>query len=181
MTKNEEWRDVVGYEGYYQVSDLGRVKRVGKGVGAVAGRILKYHRTRKGYLTVGLYDGNNHKTTKRIHRLVARAFIGPPPEDKPEVRHLDGHSDNNVVNNLMWGTNQDNKLDLIRHGHSLAPRQPLAGEKHPMSKLTEKQIQAIRDLLPHYSQTSIAKTFGVSQPLISAIKRGILWRQREKK
>jgi len=110
----ERWLPVVYNESCYQVSDCGRVKRMDKYGGAVVERILKPWQASKGYLMVTLYDGHNHKTNKRIHHLVARAFIGPPPDGKVEIRHLDGNPSNNNVKNLAWGT----KTSAIKCGKS---------------------------------------------------------------
>lgn len=177
----EEWRDVVGYEGYYQVSNCGRIRRIKKSSGAIEGRILKPYRTPKGYLTVSLYHGHNYKITNKIHRLVATAFIGPPTRDKREIRHLDGNPDNNVVCNLAWGTNKDNKMDIIRHGRSLAPKNPSRGEKHGRAKLTEEQVWIILDMLPDHTQIQIAQMFGVKQAAISAIKTGKNWKHMQRR
>lgn len=103
---NEIWKDIEGYEGLYQVSNLGRVKRV------KTGRILKGCKDRYGYgyLLVSLYK-NGSQSTKRIHRLVAQAFI-PNPENKPEVNHIDENKTNNMISNLEWSTSKEN----INHG-----------------------------------------------------------------
>lgn len=105
----EIWKDVVGYEGKYQVSNLGRVKslnynRTGKE------QILKTQTNRYGYLYVCL--GSNHNKV-RIHRLVAEAFI-PNPYNLPEVNHKDLNRANNVVDNLEWATREYN----IDYSHS---------------------------------------------------------------
>jgi len=172
----ETWKPVVGYEGIYEVSDCGRVRRIGRYGGAVVGRILRPWKTSKGYLMVSMYDGFNHKVNKRIHRLVARAFIGPPPVGKPEIRHLDGNPHNNHVGNLAWGDNLDNKADIVRHGRSVCPKNPASGEEHGCSKLTARDVTEIRKLLKTHTQVSIARKFNVVQSTISAIKRRKLWK-----
>lgn len=88
----ELWKDIKEYEGIYQVSNLGRVKRV------ETDRVLKGSKNKKGYLRVDLYK-NGSQSNKRIHRLVAQAFI-PNPENKSQVNHIDENKTNNVISNL---------------------------------------------------------------------------------
>lgn len=89
----EEWKDIEGYEGLYQVSNYGRVKNVR------TNQILKIAHNQKGYQHVCLI--NNGKHTKKIHRLVAQAFI-PNPNDFLQINHKDKNKDNNIHTNLEW-------------------------------------------------------------------------------
>lgn len=122
----EEWKDVVGYEGYYQVSNYGRVKSIqrsvwnGKGYFINNGKILKQAKNKKGYPIVYLSKNAKQKTIT-VHRLVALAFI-PNSFKKPQVNHIDGNKENNYVENLEWCTNQENQEHAVKHGlndHSL--------------------------------------------------------------
>ena len=97
---NEIWKDIKDYEGIYQVSNIGRVKRVD------TDRILKGCKNRGGYLRVRL-SKNNLASNKRIHRLVAQAFI-PNTENKSQVNHIDEDKTNNRVDNLEWSTAKEN-------------------------------------------------------------------------
>ena len=103
----EIWKDIEGYEGLYQVSNLGNVKRLRHGdYKCVQGyrvfperlKILSFDK--KGYLQVGL-SKNNKQTMRRVHRLVAEAFI-PNPNEYPMINHKDENKANNNVNNLEW-------------------------------------------------------------------------------
>lgn len=127
-TEPESWAPVVGYEGFYEVSNLGRVRSVEKRVRTARGTRLRPSVVRKlsanprGYLTVNLSRGEAGSRTQHVHTLVLSAFVGPRPEGM-EARHLDGNPANNSIANLAWGTHSENNLDRVRHGtHHLASR-----------------------------------------------------------
>lgn len=111
----ETWRDIVGYEGLYQVSDFGRVKSLGRTVNRnhknpklfIKGRILKPGQDKKGYLRVVL-SKEGEKKGMQVHRLVAKAFILNPLK-LPFVNHKDENPQNNKVCNLEWCTNKYNQ------------------------------------------------------------------------
>lgn len=128
-TMAEEWRDIIGFEGFYQVSNLGRVKRIKSGSGTQPERILR-PRINRGYYRVNL-SKNNHPFDKRIHRLVAEAFI-PNPENKPEVDHIDGNVQNNNVDNLRWVTPKEN-MQNEKTKDVLCHRKKRYGEKNHSS------------------------------------------------
>lgn len=116
----EAWMPIEGYEGLYEISSYGRVRSVerlvprAKGMYPVHARILRPSRDRKGYQFVNLWKGNVAKNRK-IHRLVARAFV---PGYAPGLwaLHSDGDNQNNVPSNLRWGDSTDNTLDMVKHG-----------------------------------------------------------------
>lgn len=98
----EEWRPIAGFEGIYEVSSEGRVRRVKEG----ANKILKPYSNKKGYLGVDLHDCGRRLSAK-IHRLVAAAFI-PNPMGYLEINHKDENKANNAAKNLEWCTRQYN-------------------------------------------------------------------------
>ena len=103
MTESEVWKDVVGYVGLYKVSDRGNVysvERVGLHGRKIGGRIMKPIPNTGSYLRVSLCK-NGIKKNKRVHRLVAEAFI-PNPKKLPEVNHRDEIKANNELSNLEW-------------------------------------------------------------------------------
>lgn len=108
----ETWKNIKGYEGLYQVSNMGRVKslerKVTKGDGerTVKERILKPCMDRGGYLLVVLYAGGKRKTLK-VHRLVCEAFHDNP-DSKPDVNHINEDKTDNRACNLEWSTRREN-------------------------------------------------------------------------
>lgn len=101
MPQNEEWREIPGWGGRYQVSNLGRVKSIYRNGKS---RVLSPNvNCRRGYLSVNLYD-NAREKRYYVHRLVATAFI-PNPERFPQVNHKDENKANNNVANLEWCSN----------------------------------------------------------------------------
>ena len=118
----EIWKDIKGYEGYYQVSSLGNIKRVNgsikcNGVHGIYNKIVSERllvpvkTSNKWYLSVNLSKDNNKKIHD-IHRLVAEAFIANPNK-YPVVMHIDNNGYNNCVDNLMWGTYKMNNIQPV--------------------------------------------------------------------
>ena len=111
--KNEEWRDVVGYEGLYQVSNQGRVKSLERKdcLGrTVKGRILKPGMVGSGYLMISLCTGGKQKMFS-VHRLVCQAFH-ENPDNKSDVNHINEDKTDNRACNLEWSTRKEN----LNHG-----------------------------------------------------------------
>lgn len=115
--EGEEWRPVVGWEGFYDVSSLGRVRSLPRRLidgRRIKGRVLRQHLAARGYRHVTLSaDGRNRPVA--VHILVATAFAGAPKPGQ-EVRHLDDHRLNNVASNLVWGTRAENIRDRRTNG-----------------------------------------------------------------
>lgn len=166
----EVWKDIPGYEGCYQASNLGRVKslprvverieRSGRAVAQpVRERILKPTINKRGYKSVVLRSGGR-SVTHEVHTLVALAFLGPHPGAGTQVRHMDGNRLNCKAANLCYGTRSENQLDLYRY----------RGWHH---RLTEDDAREIRKRLGAGERgRDLAKEYGVCERNISAIKTG---------
>lgn len=112
----EIWKDITGYEGIYQVSNLGRIKRIGNYSNQYttwkSEKILKPKTHTNGYKTI-ILSKNNQKETFYIHRLVAKTFI-PNPNNLPEINHKDGDKTKNYADNLEWCTRRENNIHMYK-------------------------------------------------------------------
>lgn len=160
----EQWKDVLGYEGLYLISDAGRVRSLPRK--STRGGLLKLQVYKSGYEYVDLYKNGKNKKL-RVHRLVLEAFVGACPEGM-QCRHWDGNTRQNRLDNLKWGTQSRNCHDKIRHGTDNR------GERHPLAKLSDDDVSRIRAMAG--TQQEIADLFGVTQPLISKIQLKRIWR-----
>lgn len=170
----EVWKDICGYEGYYQVSNLGRVRsvdrkdRTGRSLQSI---IRSQSYDKYGYAILGLYKNGKMKT-KKVHRLVAKAFVDNP-NGFPEVNHKDENKKNNNANNLEWCTTKYN----LTYGHRL---DAVRGTNSNTVKLTEDQVREIRKIYikndPVYGQSALGKRYGVSHTNIGDIVKNKSWK-----
>lgn len=169
---NEIWKDVVGLEGCYQVSSLGRVRscdRVTSHGHKRKGGLLRVHLGR-GYLRVPLCNLGKEFTVS-VHKLVAEAFLGDRP-DGWQINHIDGNKANNCFLNLEYVTPQENMDHAVANGLL----NPCRGELSGQSVLTSSEVLQIRKLLlQKLTSASIARSFGVSRTTIDNIKHGKVW------
>ncbi len=167
---DEEWLPIVGHEGWYEVSNFGRIKRVTPGGSSYVGRLLKPSKHRDGYIKVLLSQDGVERHYQR-HCLVARAFIGPRP-DGMQINHKNGDKTCNHVDNLEYVTPGENLKHAFRIG-----LMDERGEKNPGSKLTETDIREIRLLLAAgvLTQKEIGDIYGVVGSNISQINTGKTW------
>jgi DNA-binding transcriptional regulator YiaG len=176
----ENWKPVVGFEGQYEVSDLGRVRSVDRvisymkrdGRGGVhtvkqrcRGRVLRPGRQKSGHLHVQL----GRKRTARVHTLVLEAFVSLAP-DGLEGCHGDGRPSNNRLTNLRWDTHIANLADQERHGTKLL------GLKNHMTRLTAESAAAIKRKKGNLSQARLAVLYGIGKTTVQAIHDGRTWR-----
>lgn len=162
---NEEiWKPVVGFEGLYDVSNLGYVRTL-----LVSNKVpvVPYTLSRiindAGYPVVSLYrNGKLHR--RLIHRLVLQSFVGTCPAGK-ECAHLGGCRTNAKLDNLKWKYPKENCADRLLHGTHLV------GAASPLAKLTKEQVIEVRELSNSKPQHIIAKLFGVHQVTISRVIR----------
>jgi len=169
----EEWKDIKGYEGYYQVSSFGRVKSLAKtwSVGIKLDTILKSGWDKQGYRKVAFCVDKVKKITT-VHRLVAAHFC-ENPNNYGIVNHLDSKTNNNRSTNLEWTTYSGNAV----HGFEFGFRKGRKGLSHHNTKITEQQVREIKEMwgLKKASQGQIAKQFGVGQMQVSRIVRNKQW------
>jgi hypothetical protein len=174
----EQWRSVVGYEGLYEVSNLGRVRGVARRVWNKGGRAPHWQRVQGGVKTPWLggpyplirlcKDGI--KFTVPIYRLVAEAFLGSPPSAQYEVCHREGVIAGENVGNLYWGTRKENMADAVRHGSTRRAALKI-------SKLSLADVAYIRAQRNGGMKLKLlAKQFNISIPNVSMIARGVTWK-----
>lgn len=166
-----EYKDVVGYEGLYTVSNTGLVFSSPKGTSNPRGKHMSISNDHNGYPRVVLRK-NGKKYNHSVHRLVAETWI-PNTDCLPQVNHINGDKNDNRVENLEWCTASYNS----HHREKLGLRRKLIGEEHPNSKLTKESVQRIRESLSKgRNQNELASIFGVSQTTISHINSNLIWR-----
>lgn len=167
----EEWRGVLGYEGLYEASSLGRVRRIAPQ--RYAG-IRKVYVTRDGYHMISLSkDGQRHRF--QVGEIVCLAFHGNRPTPKHQCAHWNGDSSHNEPGNLRWATPKENCADRQRHGRTYR------GRDHVSSKLTEADVGNIRMRYQPGLGQKLAEEFNISRRQVSHIVRRLSWAHLDKK
>lgn len=175
--EGEAWRDVVGYEGIYQVSNLGRVKSLDRRnhrKHAYKGKIKKLTDL-KGYKAVRLCKTGSQNTSL-VHRLVAACFI-PNAKNLPDINHKNCIKSDNRVENLEWISEKDNTKHAILNGRM----NHLFGENNSLSKLTIRDVNEIRGLYltGKYTHQEISKIYGVKKSVIGKVVNNTNWYNEE--
>jgi len=175
---SEVWKPVPGFEDCYSVSTLGRVRSEARIVNKVTGPAKLKEKIRKpvlgsdGYYRIMLRRDNKNYGFL-LHRLILLTFKGPHPR-KWEGCHLDGNSQNNLLDNLCWAQHSENEKHKIKKGTSNR------GSNHYLAKLTERDVYEIKSLLSKkFSQQQVANKFNVDRRLVNQIATGKTWKHVE--
>ena len=172
----ERWKDAAGYEGLYQISDLGRLKALpariwfGNRWYQKSVRILKCSTCNKfGHLFSKLIK-NGERKSFLIHRLVLENFVGPCPEGL-ETRHHNGDAQDNRLENLCWGTPLENACDRKVHGTNNE------GERNGRAKLTNESVAQMKKeyAAGQFSQARLARRYDIHPSVVSTIVHGKRW------
>jgi|SRR5690606_20633361 len=162
----EIWKDIIGFEDDYEISNLGSLRSKDRYVKHYKGGLRLYKGSTKnirvnryGYCRCNLKkDGVRYDFV--IHRLVAEAFL-PNPENKPQVNHKDGNKENNRLENLEWSTASENIVHAVK-------------SRLINTKLTDKEAKEVYN--SDLSYRKLAKFFGVSNSIVYRIKNNIAYK-----
>jgi hypothetical protein len=153
----------------YEVSDHGRVRRAAPGPGTMPGKILNPSPDHHGYPSVWLME-RGKRIPRKVHKLVADAFLGPKPSPLHEVAHWDNDRSNPRLSNLRWATKKENHADKLRHGTSNR------GERHGLARLTADGIrQAVANIANGSTIRNQAERLGVHRETLGKALRGESW------
>lgn len=173
MNEVETWKDIPGYEGHYQVSDLGRVKALARqkrnkgGYFWIGESMKRPYPQSDGYLQVGL-SRDGKKKSYLLHRLVGIAFI--PGDTSLEINHKDFVRTNCRADNLEWATHVDNVDYSLKNGRFEFK------EQRGLTKLKKSDVIEIRTLSGLIARKVLAKRYGVTVPSIGQVQLGNSWK-----
>lgn len=174
----EIWKDIKGYEGLYQVSNLGRVRSLDRYVKQnhntkqlKKGKIIQPTKNHKGYLGLKLCKENTSKKVS-IHRLVAQTFI-PNLENKPQVNHIDGDKTNNRIENLEWCTNSENQIHAYKMGLNKVTEEQRRkiSQRQKGRKVTEKEKRIRRENAKNKKKVKCINTGEVFESIMDASRK----------
>jgi hypothetical protein len=177
IMENEVWKDVIGYEGLYKVSNLGKICSLGRLIEGNKNsiyfkpeKLMTFELMKKGYLRAKITK-EKRSIKKLVHVIVGECFI-LNPENKPQINHKNGIKNDNRVENLEWCTNKENCIHAVKNKLNVAKY----GESCGGSKLKECDVIEIRNLKGKLLKVEIAKKFNISVHTINQIHQNISWR-----
>lgn len=169
------WKDIKGFEGYYQISDQGQVKSLERQITDSVGhiyivreRIIKPWKAGRGYFAVTLSKNGKTKASY-VHLLVAMAFISNP-NNFPTINHINGNKLDNSVGNLEWVSYSYNN----QHAYDIGLHKK--GEEQYRAKLTEENVREIKRLGKYATYQQIGDKYHVSQATIRDVLIGKTWK-----
>lgn len=177
LDDDECWRDAPGFDGIYEVSNLGRMRRSPLSPGpGIPGRILSVRANKRtGYLQVMLRRARK-VYCRDVHVLVCEAFHGPRPTSRHEVGHLDADRANAHAHNLRWMTPSENLRQAYADGRRVAGSVGRRGARHYAARLTEDNVREIRSRYRRGNGPLLGTEFGVSSSAIRAAASGRSWK-----
>lgn len=174
MSCDEVWRPVPGYEGYYEVSSLGKIRSLdrivtlspnrwgGTSKKRIVGTEIKSFRKNSGYWGVMLRRDGAFRN-RLVHAIVCEAFHGPRP-DGMDAAHEDGDRDNCAASNVSWKTPAQNAADRTRHGTQVW------GANHPNTRISAENVELIKQSAA--TEEALGERFGISPSHAGNIRRG---------
>ena len=165
--KQEVYKQIVGFEGWYEVSNFGQIRRSRPGKATYVGKILKPRISKRGRFHVCLRK-NGLVANKDVHSVVASTFLGKRPKGK-EINHIDGNCRNNNVDNLEYVSRKEN----MQHAYRLGLVKLGIGEDQHLAKLTTEQVIVIRS--SNAPTRLLSRVFGVKPSTIKKVRKFITW------
>lgn len=159
--KNEVWKDIPHYEGLYQVSNMGRIWSV------YNQRVLKPY-IKQGYCEIILTAPNGKLKYERVHRLVALAFLGEPPNGKTQVNHISGCKTDNRVENLEYCSASENTKHAYVNNLNGFAEKPRNSE----GTFDSHKVRCVETGVVYNSVSACAKALGINSPSISRVCKG---------
>lgn len=183
LIMEEIWKDIHGYDGYYQVSNYGKIKSLfrkvphkSNGLQTYKVKILRPHKTSNGYYMIDLYDNRNNRKKYSIHRLVCLSFVNNPNINYKYINHKDGNKLNNNYLNLEWCTSSQNNKHAYKIGLKVGYFTGITGAKHHKSK-SVLQFTLTGNLINTYGSIGEAsRETGISASNIAYVCRNVKYK-----
>jgi len=170
----EEWRNVIGYEGLYEISNLGNIRSIDRNItnknGVIQffkGRDLKPTHQKDGYIKIKLWKDNKARTNA-LHRCVALAFINNP-NNYEDVNHIDGNKANNTLDNLEWVTRSQN----IKHAYNTKLRINKVGRESEQAKYSDTLVTSLIEEYLELKRTNNKKYLPKGALVALCLKHGV--------